>query len=253
MLILYNFIWLFILPFIVIRLFIKSIKSRSFIYLSAIWQRFGFATKNQNKKDNIWLHAVSMGEVKVALAFIDEFNKQASYNFILTTTTDTGLNHAKSHKPTNTIVNFTPFDFLPFTWLFLSRIKPKALIIVETEIWPNFINLSHRRKIPTILLNGRMSNKSLNNYLRFKNFFQSIYSKFSLVLSQYQNDSNNFIKLGVKKSSIIQTGNIKFDFPVNINNKISKPNKSIIWTAGSTRNGEEKNSYRLSFKNSSQK
>lgn len=204
----YNFVLYFLFPFALFRLFSK--KEFNIVELKRIKERLG-PIDLKNCIEPIWIHAVSVGEVKVASLIIKELkNKTNGLNFLVTTTTVTGSREFSKLFGSEVAHQYLPFDLNGFTNKFVNKIKPKCLILVETEIWPNLINNCFKNHIPVFLLNGRMSDRSLRKYEKLKKFFKKIFSKLNLVISQSQKDLENFKKLGVDPSSISVDYSLKF-------------------------------------------
>ena len=128
--------------------------------------------------ESIWFHSVSLGEVISSSDLVRKLSKD--HKVILTTTTGTGFKKANQLFFDNKRVDiaYAPFDFYFFTLLFLNKVKPKAAIFFETEIWPNSIHLCKALEIPSIVSNGRLSKKSFKKYMKLNIFLK----KFSLIL-----------------------------------------------------------------------
>lgn len=229
----YNLLIFFFLPFYIFRILFKSIKDPDYI-LNFI-QRFGIYKKAKTSS-SIWFHAVSLGEVISSEKIIKKL--LISNEITLSVSTPTGLRHAKKLYGNEIDIVYLPYDFWFFVNGFFATFNPKALIIYETEIWPSMIMLSKKNKIPVILCNGRLSNKSSKRYLRFKNFFKFIFSNIDLLLVQDQSHKNNFVKIIGNDSSIKITGSIKFDIdsPDFLNKDIKR---YFYFLASSTHEGEE--------------
>src|ERR1700688_4487354 len=131
--------------------------------------RFGFFSSQLKKqiraKANIWVHAVSVGEVMVIDGFIDQFKKSyPSYQLIVTVTTKTGYTLARERLKDKALVIPSPVDFSFVTGVFVSLISPKMYIAVETEIWPNLYRQLYLKKILLGVINGRISDDSFGRY-----------------------------------------------------------------------------------------
>ena len=155
----YNLLLYCLFPFALLRLFSK--KEFNTAELKRIKERFG-PKDLKNCIQPIWIHAVSVGEVKVAALLIKELKSNASgLNFLVTTTTVAGSREFNKLFGPEVAHQYLPFDLNGFTKKFVDKINPKCLILVETEIWPNLINNCFKNRIPIFLLNGRMSDLSL--------------------------------------------------------------------------------------------
>ena len=143
---------------------------------STFQERFGiFGDRKEELKKfqgAIWIHAVSVGETVVALSMIKRFLQRfPEQKFILSTTTTTGQDVARSKCPDNTAVIFCPIDFPGMVRSALRLLKPAKMVIFETEIWPNLISIAANKKIPVFLVNARMSDHSAKGYRKFGKLF----------------------------------------------------------------------------------
>jgi len=128
-------------------------------------QRFGKITRRSPTKKCIWLHAVSVGEVNAAKTIIKELeNKFGDFEIVISTTTDTGFARATSLFSENHQVFFFPFDFSWTMRRAFSNIRPAICLLMELEVWPNFVQIAQQSNVPVIVVNGRMSNKSFSRY-----------------------------------------------------------------------------------------
>ena len=209
---------------------------------------FGDRKKELEKfRGAVWIHAVSVGETVVALSLIKRFQQRfPEKKFILSTTTTTGQDVARSKCPENTAVIFCPIDFPWMVRNTLRLLRPEKLVIFETEIWPNLISIAAGKKIPVYLVNARMSDHSAKGYRRFgKLFFAPLLRKFTLIMPQSEADAKRFLSVS-PKANVQICGNMKFDQQLpelpdeNILNGYfgSDPDRVIIFAA-STHPGEE--------------
>ena len=180
----YNLFLYILFPFAILRLFSK--KEFNLSELPRIKERLGKVNlENKFQEKPIWIHAVSVGEVKVASLLVKEIKKQyPDIKIFLTVSTLTGSRQLEKLYGNDLEHQYLPYDLNIFVKRFLLSIKPKCLILIETEIWPNLINNCVKQNIPIALLNGRLSEKSLKKYQRFETFFKKIFSQLSLVVSQ---------------------------------------------------------------------
>ncbi len=237
MLFLYNLLYLLGLILFFPKEFFKRPKGRRFQWLK---EKMGWITPPDFSRPLplLWIHAVSVGEILSLNPLIQELIKD--YNLILTTITDTGKRVGESHYgPYPVKIYYLPFD-LPFTLKnFLKVLSPKALLITETELWPNLINIVYQ-KIPVALINGRLSEKSFKNYKKFKFFFQKLLKRLSFIAVQEEIYKERFEKLGVNPEKIKVVGNLKFDLILSPKEYIElKKVPSPIIIAGSTHQSEE--------------
>ena len=234
MIFIYNLVLLILLPLMVTRIIIKSLKDKD--YLSNFLNRFGIY-KETSKENLIWFHAVSLGEVisseKLLRKFID------SHEIILTVSTPTGLRHAKKLYDSKVTAVYAPWDLLIFVRFFIKKFNPICLILFETEIWPSMIFLCSKKKIPIILSNARLSESSFKRYSQFRIFSKYILNKLSLVLAQSDRHVERFTKIGFPKERIAKVGSVKFDALSSNNKNQIISSKNNILLATSTHEGEE--------------
>ena len=144
---------------------------------STFGERFGRFTPERVKELSeyhgaIWIHSVSVGETMIALGFVKQYLKRCpEQKFVISTTTTTGQELARSRCPENTAVIFCPIDFIWMVRRAYNVVKPSKLIIFETELWPNLLCEAVRRDVPVTLVNGRMSDHSAKGYRRARMFF----------------------------------------------------------------------------------
>ena len=240
----YNLFLYILFPFAILRLFSK--KEFNLSELPRIKERFGKVNLENNFQEKpIWIHAVSVGEVKVASLLVKEIKKRhPNIKIFLTVSTLTGSQQFKKLYGNDLEHQYLPYDLNIFVKRFLSSIKPKCLILIETEIWPNLINNCVKQNIPIALLNGRLSEKSLKKYQRFETFFKKIFSQLSLVISQSQKDSDNFVIAGVIPQRVYFDHSLKFSDLVSSNdskeiNKADDKKEKKIIVCASTHPKEE--------------
>ena len=240
----YNLFLYILFPFAILRLFSK--KEFNLSELPRIKERLGKVNLENNFQEKpIWIHAVSVGEVKVASLLVKEIKKRhPNIKIFLTVSTLTGSRQLKKLYGNDLEHQYLPYDLNIFVKRFLSSIKPKCLILIETEIWPNLINNCVKQNIPIALLNGRLSEKSLKKYQRFETFFKKIFSQLSLVISQSQKDSDNFVIAGVIPQKVFFDHSLKFSDLVSSNdskeiNKAEDKKEKKIIVCASTHPKEE--------------
>ena len=231
---LYNFILILLLPLMISRLIIRSLKDKD--YIKNISNRFGIY-ENGIESNPVWFHAVSLGEVISSETLI----KKILYDneVVLSVSTPTGYRQAKKIFGNSLQIVYAPWDIHFFVNNFLKKFNPKALIIFETEIWPSMIKATSAKKIPIFLTNARLSQESNSKYSKIKFFLKEVVELFTLVLAQTNKHYDRFVSLGVDKDKIKIVGSIKFDKNNNIEkNKIIVRDPNLI-LATSTHPGEE--------------
>ncbi len=159
----------------------------------------------------IWFHAVSVGEVLQLESLLRELERQRpEFEFVISTTTVTGFAVAQTKYPQHHVCYF-PLDFSWAVRTAVQRIQPAAVVLVELELWPNFIREVHRRGIPLLLINGRMSEKSYRGYRRIRPLMKRLLTKFDRLAVQNESYAARLIDLGAPAERVSVCGSIKFD------------------------------------------
>jgi 3-deoxy-D-manno-octulosonic-acid transferase len=194
-----------------------------------------------------WLHAVSVGEVNVALKLANALRVlEPDLRCVLTTTTTTGFALALNTAPSWIEVMYTPLDYWPIMQRAFSVIRPTRIVLVEAEVWPNLAAAAHRRRIPLALVNARLSPRSERRYRRFRFFVGPTFQLLDVVCVPERRDVERWAALGVPRNRIHVTGSIKFDPDVQAqNHTVAAPvleafnPDSLVLFGGSTHRGEE--------------
>ncbi|WP_223668539.1 lipid IV(A) 3-deoxy-D-manno-octulosonic acid transferase [Kangiella shandongensis] len=237
----YTLVYYLCAPLLCIRWIYKSFKPPQ--YREPLRERFGFVKKQS--KPSIWFHAVSMGEANAAKAIIDRLLQvEPQLNVVVTTTTPTGAKQIIEGLGDKVTHHYSPCDLPGAIKRFTRRVKPKALIIMETELWPNWLHHMEKVHIPVVLANARMSAKSASKYLKIASLSQQMMSTFERILPVGKEDEARFIKLGVSSDKCMVTGNIKFDQAFEQNGRPSffppwQEQGYLVWLAASTHKGED--------------
>lgn len=161
----------------------------------------------------IWVHAVSVGEVALAVRLLNHWRAVfASYRFVLTTTTIAGYEVAQKTKhPSDELLQF-PVDFGFSVKRFTDAVRPAAVVMMETEIWPNLVWQMAKNNTPVIILNGRISDKALKKYRWVRFFLKPVLRLFSGIGAQDETMCRRFIELGAHAENVQTTGNLKYDW-----------------------------------------
>ena len=247
----YNLIFLFFFivsaPYYFFRLWKRGNWKQNFL------QRFGKYSSTLRPKENdkiVWFHAVSVGEINLCVRLIEEFkNCCPQFKILASTTTTTGMAELKQKLSDNIIKIYYPIDYKSIIQKAYNFFSPKAIILIEAEIWPNFLWEAQKRKIPTFLLNARLSDRSFSRYMKAGFIFKEIFSSFNTIGVQDENDKKNIISLGALPQNVTIAGNLKFDgtstalgkkldVPALLKKLHITPNDQIL-VAGSTHSGEE--------------
>lgn len=242
----YNFFTFILLPFAVLRLLIKSFRQSG--YRHNIGQRFGFffsSPRALGMHHPIWLHCVSVGELRGAHVLIEQLSKTfGKERLLITTTTPTGKQMFRQLYGDTIQHYYFPFDNPLVVNRWLKQIRPSICVLLETEIWPNLIDQLAHQNIPVILANARLSERSKNKYQRFsKKLSQEILEKLTVLSCQTQSDVGRFIELGSNVKQTHVGGNLKFDPSFsNVNTELIKPlfsnRKAVVFA--STHEDEER-------------
>lgn len=175
--------------------------------------RYEDATLDRLEKDRrVWVHAVSVGEIFVALKLMQSWRaRRPDLRFVLTTTTSTGHALASRSLSPEDVLLYFPLD-LPFIMRrVLDVIRPRALVLVELELWPNLVRLAHARAIPVVLVNGRISDHSFNGYRKLTFFTRRLLPLIDLFCVQTKLDGERLAALGAPKHRIAVMGSAKYD------------------------------------------
>ena len=201
----YELIWLLALPWVALYLWWRGKHAKS--YRERFNERFGFY--RSQKPVDIWIHAVSMGEV-VATRSVVQACLDKGWTVLITTMTPTGSAQVKRMWGERVEHQYCPYDFSWAVLRFLKDRKPKLLMIFETEIWPGILSHCKLSHIPVILANARISNRSYGRYLKTRWLWQKILNAFSMIFAQSEQDKSRLIALGTQPKKIQVAGNLKF-------------------------------------------
>ena len=250
MYVIYNFLitlfFIFSFPYYLVRILLTR------KYRAGLKERLGFINYRLDKLDTsrkrIWIHAVSVGETIAASLLIKRIRELwPDAILILTTVTETGNRTAKEKIKEADIIAFFPLDFSWAVRSFKNRLKPDLCIVMETELWPNFLRIVSGNSTPILIVNGRLSEKSYRGYKFGKSFFNKVLKNISAFSMQTDSDAGRIAALGAEKSKIYVTGNLKFDqvfgasslAEPDIRKNLMIPGDSKVLVFGSTHRGEE--------------
>ena len=160
----------------------------------------------------IWIHAVSVGEVQVAGQLMRALRAvDPELRFVFSTTSSTGWRTAEREVTDRDVLLYNPLDFPPLARRAFDRIRPRAIILTQTEIWPNFIRTAKRRGIPLFLANARISDRSAPRYRMLRWFFGEVFRCFTKIYVQSDLDAARLEAAGAERSAMEVTGSFKFD------------------------------------------
>ena len=214
----YHFIWrwlysltlMLLSPLLLLKLLSKKADTNDLVYHHNR-QRFGLYPKHYRPNGFI-VHCVSMGEVNAAEGVVRALLvSHPNCPITLTCTSVTGAQQAMRLYGDSVQHAFLPIDFPLFNHFMLKRLRPKVLIVTEVEVWPNLIHQCYKRNVAKILINARMTKRSLANYQKLAFLFRPTLRKFNAICAQGEQDFENFISIGVFKEQIHLTNNLKFD------------------------------------------
>jgi len=202
-----------------------------------------------SKAPFLWAHGASVGEVRLTLLLLKELKPLINWPFLLTSMTPQGLQIGEGKV--DQVLPF-PIPFGPPVQRFFDAVKPRGLLLSETEIWPSVLKEARRRKVPVILFNGRLSERSFRRLYPFRFFFKKAFEAFTLVLVRSEEDGERFLRLGVSEDKMRVTGDLKFLKPFeplegiieDLKRELELKGHKVI-VAGSTHKGEEDLLFRL--------
>ena len=196
----------------------------------------------------VWIQAVSLGEVKSVAPLVRKIADNADLPVFLTSTTATGYEAASRLLAPKRANALFPLDFRPVVNRSLASVRPRVIVLFETEIWPNFIRAAASRGIPVCIVNGRISEKSYRCYRAVPKIFKHVLSQISYAGMQSQQDARRALELGVPPDAVEVCGNVKFDSASTLppyeaieklRNELDIAIDAKVIVAGSTHEGEE--------------
>lgn len=211
-------------------------------------QRLGWLPPQEGRP--IWIHGASVGEMGVIAPFLAQLKTlMPEKSIVLSTMTATGQKRAGEIFSNQAAgIFFLPLDFWFSQKLALKRVRPGALILTETELWPNLIRQCQKQNIPVFLVNARLSARSFKYYHPLRFLFGPLLNSMQLIACQSKEDADRYLGLGVRQDIVTITGNLKYDGikgPVSATEKqglrkdFGLSSEDLVFTAGSTREGEE--------------
>ncbi len=253
MLIVYNIIQILGLIVLAPLLLVKIVLTPK--YRGRVLKRFGIGLADLDsirslKRPRIWIHALSLGEVTSSASLVKAVRQVMPKAAILfSATTRAGEQHARTILQGH-VDCFVPFP-IDLWWSakrFISLLEPDLFVLVETDFWPNFLTLLKRRRIASVLVNGRISQNSFERYRLFRGIFLPLFDSFKFIAMQTEEDAQKMIGLGVSPEKVKPLGNLKYDavFPAAASDKptlsreqLGIPPQAMLLVAGSTHAGEE--------------
>jgi 3-deoxy-D-manno-octulosonic-acid transferase len=219
-------------------------------YRSGFLERFGVVPSHlvtPSDRPTIWVHAVSVGEVLAVSRLVEEMRARwPAYRIVISTTTDTGQKLARTRFGGESVFYF-PIDLGFAIHSYLRSLRPRLVVIAETEFWPNFLRLSKRSGASVAIVNARLSDRSIRGYMRLRWWLKSVVGNVDLFLAQTYQDRSRLTELGAPESRVEVTGNLKFELEpgsppalvANLRESFQDINAGPILVCGSTVDDEE--------------
>jgi 3-deoxy-D-manno-octulosonic-acid transferase len=233
--------WAAVLPYQMVMAVLKGTPRPS------LRERLGYLPEG-TPRGGFWVHAVSVGEVRLALRILPELRRRfpgAAVHLTTGTATGRALAAAAQGDARPASVSALPFD-LPFSMgRFVERLRPRAVLIMETEIWPNLLRLCAGHGVPILLVNGRISSRSYPRYRALRPFLRRSMREFTSLGMQSREDADRIVDLGAAADRVRVTGNLKFDLepsrvdPNEVRRRLGVDARAPLFVAGSTAKGED--------------
>ncbi len=241
---LYTVILYLVLPFVLLRLWMKNRKNP--VALKFWYKRLGVGLRSASER-GIWVCAVSVGESVAAIPLIKALQRRhPSIPIIVTGETVGGADCIRAGLGDRVTQLYSPYDLPWVLKRFFNILKPRLLILTEKELWPNLLVACRKNKVPVVLANARLSARSARAYSYISAITREMLSNISLVLAQGEADAERFIGLGLAPDRLHVTGSIKFDLelPAQLFERAKQLRQAwgqdrLVWIAASTHAGEE--------------
>jgi len=205
----YNGLLRCIIPFVLLRYLWRSRKNKA--YRQHFSERFGFVAFQPEEAKIIWLHAVSVGETIAIRPLVEALLKQyPDHKIWITNGTINGRARTQALFGNRVLNSYAPYDLPSATRRFIQSVHPVLVLIMETEVWPNWMHVLHEKNIPVILVNARLSEKSYRQYKKYQQLFATAWQAFSLIAAQAESDAARYAKLGVRPEQLSVAGNLKY-------------------------------------------
>lgn len=232
-------------PIILYRLFVRGLRLRSYLHRWA--ERFGYFKAPEFRRDSIWVHAVSVGELNAAIPLIIALRERYKDEpIVVTTVTPTGSDRLRQVFGDSIFHVYLPYDIPASVNRFLTRIRPRLAVVMETEIWPNLFFACQLRGIPVVIANARLSERSLRGYGPVQPLAGEAIRSATFIAAQSQTDYDRFLSLGARCDRLALVGNIKYDLDMphdmiesGIEWRFRAGERRPVWIAASTHEGEE--------------
>jgi 3-deoxy-D-manno-octulosonic-acid transferase len=231
------------LPFVALRLWWRGVADPR--YREGRSERWGHIRLGL-PTGALWFHTVSAGEASAAAPLIRLAAEHAG-PVLVTTMTPTGADAVQRLLGNRVVCCYAPYDFGWVVRRFLERVQPRALVLIETELWPNLIALSRRREIPIALVNARLSERSASGYRLIGPLTRRMLGSLEMIACQYPDHAERFIRLGAPEDRVAVLGSVKFDvvLPPDLPQSVERLRARLgltgrpVWIAASTHGSEE--------------
>jgi 3-deoxy-D-manno-octulosonic-acid transferase len=240
---LYTLLLYLLAPLVLLRLAWRGLRAPA--YWRRWPERFGFVEPSLGERV-IWIHAVSVGEVQAAVPLVHALQeKYPAYSLLVTTVTPTGSARVTTLFGAEVAHVYAPYDLPGAVRRFFRRVQPQLAIIMETELWPNLFHACHSRQVPLLLVNARLSARSLAGYRRVKSLVSQTLNNLTGMAAQGEADAERFASLGMPRERMIVSGNLKFEqrIPPGLREQAEALRSSWgmrpVWVAASTHEGED--------------
>lgn len=241
---LYTTLFYLIQPLIWLRLWVRGRKAPA--YRKRWGERYGYY-KQPLKPGGILMHSVSVGETLAAIPLVRALrHRYPDLPITVTTMTPTGSERVLSAFGNDVQHVYLPYDLPDALNRFLNAVDPKLVLVMETELWPNLIAALHKRQIPLVIANARLSARSAKGYAKLGDFIRTLLRRITLIAAQNEEDGERFIALGAKRNQLTVTGSLKFD--ISVTPQLASRAVTLrrqwaphrpVWIATSTHDGEE--------------
>ena len=233
------------MPFAFLQVLWRGLRDRR--YWQGLSERFGYGAPLTGTAASIWVHAVSLGEMTAAAPLVRALRQRdPDTPLVLTCATPTGRERALALFGDVASVRYLPYDSPGSMQRLLQRIRPRRLVILETELWPNLFEACARARVPVVMASARLSERSVSRYRRVGSLFRALFAGDVTVGAQSEADAARFIAIGADPARVAVVGNVKFD--IDIDAAVVLAGRDLramlfpgrpVWIAGSTHPGEE--------------
>jgi 3-deoxy-D-manno-octulosonic-acid transferase len=209
---LYATLLVFCYPFVVLWLILRG--GRDSAHRGSRRERLGWVYASV-PRDVIWVHAVSAGEAATAAPLIRELiAKLPDVRVLVTTVNPTAASHVRRLLGNRVSHCYAPYDFPWALRRFLNRVRPRLLVLFQTELWPNRVRMSAERHIPVVLINARLSERSARRFRRVGAYTRDTLQRLTWIGAQYAEDAQRFVELGAEPAVVDVAGDVNFDVEV---------------------------------------